>query len=182
MMTLTLQSCMNAVTTGAQAAYGRHNLKSSLNDQYITMQIDHALHWHSDRFKDSSISVYTFNGVVLLTGETPNFILKTEAGYIAKHVSGVNEIYNLLAVGMPASSLTRISDTWITTKIKARLIAENDLDPSQIKVITENGTVYLMGILPPDQAQLATEIARNIDGVQNVVKVFSYIHINKKLT
>jgi len=59
------------------------------------------------------------------------------------------------------------------------LIATNEIDPSQIKVITENGIVYLVGIVPPEQAEIAIDLARTTDGVQSVVKVFSYVHISK---
>lgn len=171
---------MNAAMTGAQAAYGRHNIQNSFNDQYISLQADHKIHWeHTERYKDSHIGITTFNNVVLLTGQVPNNQLHYEVEHIVKDVPGVQEVYNQTTVGEASTTLTQLADSWITAKIKSQLIANNDVDPSQIKVITESGTVYLMGFVFPDQAEVATEIAKNTSGVQNVVKVFSYIHISK---
>lgn len=178
--TLFLQSCMNIATTGAEAAYNRHSLQNTFSDQHIIFQIDHAIYWHSDNFKESNISIYAFNGVVLLTGQVPTKALQNELNLIVKKISGVKEFYNQTTVNGPSSSLTHVSDAWITTKVKSQLIAANDVDPNQIKVVTENGTVYLIGIVPPEQAEIATEIAQSTSGVQNVVRIFSYLHLSKK--
>jgi len=177
--TLFLQACMNVATTGAEAAYNRHSLQNTFGDQHINFQIDHAIYWDSDRYKESNISIYTFNGVVLLTGQVPTKALHEELNRIIKNIPNVKEFYNETTVSPPSSSLTHVSDSWITTKIKSQLIATDEADPNQIKVVTENGTVYLMGIVLPDQAKIATEIAQSTSGVQNVVRIFSYIHITK---
>jgi osmotically-inducible protein OsmY len=176
---LSLQACVNAAWTGAQAAYGRHNLQNSFNDQYINLQVDHAIYWYSDKFKNANISVYTFNNIVLLTGQVSSEKLRIELGSIVKNVPGVKDVYNQTTVTSPTSPLMHVNDAWITAKIKTQLIAANEIDPSQIKVITEQGTVYLMGIVLPEQADIATEIAKTTSGVEKVVKVFSYIHISK---
>ena len=176
---LMLTGCMNATVTGAQAAYGRHSLQNSINDQCVNLRADHAIHWDTDHFKDMNISVATFNNIVLITGQVPNQTLHDELTKRVKDVARIDEIYNQTTIGTSASTITHMSDAWITTKIKSLLIANNDIDPSQIKVITENGTVFLMGIVPPEQADSAIEIARGTSGVQQVIKVFSYIHISK---
>jgi osmotically-inducible protein OsmY len=98
---------------------------------------------------------------------------------IVKKIPGVREIHDVVTLSTPSSALTRVSDTWITTKVKTKLIAMDDVDPSQIKVVTENGVVYLMGIVMPEQADIAVDLARTTQGVQSVVKVFSYIRISK---
>lgn len=174
-----LQGCVNAAVTSAQAVYDRHNIENTLNDHYITMQASRAIYWTSNRYKNSSISINTFNGIVLLTGQTPSPELKDEAGNIVKRIPGARKVYNFIEIISPASSLVHISDAWITSKIKARFIADSELDPSQIKVVTENGTVYLMGIVFPSKAKIATTIARTTDGVQHVVQLFSYLQITE---
>jgi osmotically-inducible protein OsmY len=178
-----IQSCMSAaisgVSTGAQAAYNQHNLKNSFRNQSICMKVDHAIHWQTTAYKDSRVSVSTFNNIVLLTGQVPDTALRNNLLVIAKSVPGVTKVYNLTTVSSPTSSLVQISDSWITTKIKSQMIAEEDIDPSQIKVLTENGTVYLIGTVFPNQGALATEIARSTSGVENVVRIFSYLHVNK---
>jgi osmotically-inducible protein OsmY len=178
-----IQGCVSAaisgVSTGAQAAYNQHNLKNTFHDQSICMKVDHAIHWQTTAYKSSRVSVSTFNNIVLLTGQVPNADLRNKLMVIAKSIQGVNKVYNLTTVSSPASSLVQVSDSWITAKIKTQMIAEEDIDPSQIKVITENGTVYLIGTVFPNQAMLATDIARSTAGVENVVRVFSYLHVNK---
>jgi osmotically-inducible protein OsmY len=175
------QGCVNTAVTGAQMTYNQHSLSNTLNDHYISMQADRALHWKSTHFKESNVAVYTFNRVSVITGQVPTRELQQEATRIVKEIPDVQEVYNLTTVSSTASSLVHISDAWITTKITAQMIAENGIDPNQFKVITENGTVYLMGIVFPDQANAATEIAKNTDGVQSVVRVFSYLKISKTL-
>ena len=175
----TLSSCMNAAMTGAQVVYDRHNLQKKLNDNYITMRAYRSIYADTKKFKDTNVSVSTFNNVVLLAGQVPKPDMRNQIEKIVQKIPDIHEIHNLITVSNPVSTLTQISDTWITTKIKAQLIAANEIDPSKIKVITENGTVYLIGIIPPEQAQQAVQIARTTSGVQNVIKVFSYLRISK---
>jgi osmotically-inducible protein OsmY len=180
-----LQGCVSAamsgVSSGAQACYNHHNLQNAYHDQKNSMHVDRAIHWYTNRFKTSNVSVSTFNNILILVGQVPTAQLRVELDKLARANCDAKHIYNLTTVSPPASSLTRVSDSWITTKIKTQLIAENEIDPSQIKVITENGTVYLIGTVFPDQADIATYIARTTAGVQNVVRVFSYLEITKQL-
>lgn len=177
---LSLQSCMNIATTGAEAVYNRHSIQKNLHDQYLTMQAYRALYFETDKFKNANIIVSTYHGEMLLAGQTPWLWQKSRAEEIVRHNTDVEKIYNLITVKAPSSSLTRVSDAWITTKIKTKFLASNDMDASQVKVITENGTVYLMGILLPEHAEAAVDLARNTVGVQRVVKIFSYMRISKK--
>lgn len=176
---LSLLSCMNAAVTGAQAVYNRHTIQASLNDHYITMKAERTLYVNTDRFQNTHVSVSSFNGVVLISGQVENAAQRREIEDIVKKIPGVKEIHDVTTISAPLSALTQMSDTWITTKIKSKLIATDEIDPSQIKVITENGIVYLIGIIPPDQAEIAIDLARTTEGVQSVVKVFSYIHVSK---
>jgi osmotically-inducible protein OsmY len=98
-----------------------------------------------------------------------------------KNVPDVGTVYNLTTIQNPVSPTIHVSDSWITTKIKTRLIAANEIDPNEIKVITENGTVFLVGTIFPEQAEIATDIARATAGVQDVVRIFSYLKITKTL-
>lgn len=174
-----LQGCVNAAVTGAQAVYGRHNLQNSFNDYYIAMKAERMIYLDSKRFQDTNVSVSSFNGIVLIAGQVNTPAERLAIENMIKQIPGVKEIHDVVTISKPSSALTRVSDTWITTKIKTKLIAMNDIDPSQIKVVTENGVVYLIGIVPPDQADIAVDLARTTEGVQSVVKVFSYIHISK---
>jgi osmotically-inducible protein OsmY len=175
-----LSACVTSiVTTGAQACYEHHNIQNTLYDQMLYVKVDRAVHWYNKQYGDSHVDVSVFDHVVILTGEVPSEALRSQLVTTVKQVKGVTEVENLTTLNEPISSLTSISDSWITTKIRTRLIADNDIDPDRIKVITENGTVYLIGLVFIDEAETATQIARQTSGVQKVVRVFSYLHINK---
>ena len=176
---LLLQGCMNAAVSGAQVVYNRHALQRNLHDQYVTMRVYKALKVDDDRFNGTNISISTYNNEVLLAGQVQNAQQREEAFRIAKEIPHVSQVYNLITVASPSSTLTKLSDAWVTAKIKAQLIASNDVDATQIKVTTENGTVYLMGIVEPNEAQAAVDIASTTEGVERVVKAFSYIRISK---
>lgn len=179
-MTIILSGCADMAITGAQAVYNRHSLQKKFNDQYITMQAFKALNIDDDRFKETNISIATFNDEVLLAGQAPRPWQRKEAEKIVKNIPDVKRVYNLIAISNPSSALERIGDTWITTKVKAKLLTSSDVDATQIKVVTENGTVYLMGTLLPSEAEAAVDLARDTDGVESVVKVFSYLRISKR--
>lgn len=174
-----LAGCMNAAVTGAQAVYNRHSLQKGFKDQATTFSAYRALERDTTSFKDANLSVTTFNGEVLLAGEVPLEWQKEEAERVIRNLPDVTQVYNLVQVASPASSLSQMSDVWLTAKVKAKLIASNDIDVTQLKVTTENSVVYLMGILPPEQADAAVNIASNTAGVTKVVKMFSYIKITK---
>ena len=174
-----LQSCMNAAVSSAQAVYNRHTIQTTLNDHYVAMKSEREIYLDNNRFQNTHVSVSSFNGVVLLAGEVPEPEQKQEIEQIVKKISEADEIHNLITITPPISPLIQLSDTWITTKIKSKLIATNGVDPGQIKVITENGTVYLMGIIPREQAAIAIDLARTTEGVQDVVTIFGYLQISK---
>lgn len=180
--TFSLSGCMNVATTGAQAVYNHHNIQKNLNDQYISLQAYKTLNHNTQQFRNANIAVATFNGEVLLSGQVPNTWQKIRAEQLVKKIPSVKEVYNTIDVAGPSSFLIRISDAWITTKIKSQLIAIEDLDASQIKVVTENGTVYLMGTVLPEDATAAIHVARETEGVRKVVKLFSYVTISKHLS
>jgi osmotically-inducible protein OsmY len=174
-----LQGCIDAAVTGAQVAYNHDRITKGMNDQYITTQAYNKLFRDSHEFDDANISVATFHREILLTGQIPTPQQRKQAEAIIKTIPDVKQVYNFTEITAPASGITRISDTWITTKIKSKLIAMNDIDPNQVKVVTENGTVFLMGMVQPQEADIAIDVARTTDGVQSVVKLFTYLRISK---
>jgi len=177
---LLLPGCADVVMTGAQTVLNRHTIQKNVHDQYLTMKVFRAIKIDNDQFKDTNISIATYNNEVLLTGQVPETWQREEAARLAEAVPDVGQVYNLITVSNPSSSLTRISDAWLTAKVKAKLMASNDVDGSHIKVVTEHGTVYLMGVLQPNEAAAAVDVARNTDGVESVIKVFSYMRISKR--
>lgn len=174
-----LQGCIFVAGAAAGAAaiavvYDHRTIQNSIQDTSIANKIIYRIQAVPALRHESHIEVTVFNDVVLLTGQTPSQGLKEQAEHIAKSVPDVSRVYNQLSIQGPTSSLTRTSDSWITTKIKTQMLATEDLKSSSIKVITENGVVYLMGIVTQQQADISVDIARQISGVQKVVKIFQY--------
>lgn len=124
--------------------------------------------------EDAHVNVTSYNLNVLLTGEVPSLEAKAEAENIVKAVENVRNITNELVVGMKSSISSRSNDTYLTSKIKAKFVAEKNFSANSVKIVTEAGAVYLMGIVNTHEANLATEIARTTKGVAKVVKVFEY--------
>lgn len=179
-MCVNIQGCMQVASTGASCVYNRHGLEESFNDQYKTYCAYRALDKCPKDFKNTNISLTTYHGEILIAGQVPESWQRNKVETLVKSVPDIDRVYNLLTISSPSSSLTRVSDAWITSKIKTKLLASNDVDASKVKVITENGTVYLMGILQTCEADAAVDIASNTDGVARVVRVFSYMKISKK--
>lgn len=114
------------------------------------------------------------NGVVLITGEAPaSEPLEKVKAEIAK-LDKVREVRNEVVIGPVSSMGSRSQDSWITTKVKSRMVAEKNLRTNRFKVITEQQTVYLMGVVTKHEGFVAATIARDIEGVKRVVKMFEY--------
>ena len=173
-----LQGCLDAAMTGAQVAYNHDHIKKSFTDQYITTQAYRRVYKDTHKYDDSNISIATFQQNVLIAGQITKPEQKQEVGELIKSIPNTKHVYNLVQVSSPSTPLTRISDSWITAKVKTKLIALEDLDPNQIKVVTENGTVFLMGTILVDQVDAVVNVARTTDGVQNVVKIFTLLRIS----
>ena len=121
------------------------------------------------------INVTSYNRQVLLTGETPTEALRTRAEQIVGHVDNVRGIVNEIVVATPTTLPQRSGDVLITGKVRASYVDASDLQANAVKVVTERGVVYLMGRVTPREAERATAIARQINGVQKVVRVFEVV-------
>lgn len=175
---LMLQGCAVAVT-GAAATTGlaiadRRSVGTQIDDEVIEFKVSDALRAHQALWNDTHIDVTSYNGIVLLSGEAPSETLRRQAGDIAAHIPKVRKVYNELRIAAPSSALSRTSDAWLTTKVKTALFESKKVSTLQVKVVTEAGTVYLMGLLPHAEANAATSIARRVGGVQRVVTLFEF--------
>ncbi|WP_250458566.1 BON domain-containing protein [Microbulbifer litoralis] len=154
---------------------GERSFGTYMDDRKIetitTVNINKA---HPD-LKASNININVFNGVVLLTGQVQDNELRLLAGRTAQQIQNVRQVYNEVQVRGNVSFLASSSDAWLTTKVKSVLLANEEVDSGRIKVITENGVVYLMGLLTRAEAERAAEVTRSIGGVQKVVKAVEYI-------
>lgn len=176
---LSLQGCIFVAGAAAGAAgvavvYDHRKLEKVLLDEKIAKNASNKLRMDAEIKENSHIEVTCFNQVILLTGQASNTTIRQQAEDIIRTVPEVKRIYNQITIKGFASSLTQASDAWITAKIKTEMLATKGLKSGSIKVVTENGTVYLMGTVNRDQADIAVDIARQVRGVQRVMKIFQY--------
>lgn len=154
---------------------GKRTFGTYMDDQKIETITAVNINKASPALKDSNINVNVFNGVVLLTGQVPDNDQRLLAGRTAQQVQNVRQVYNEIQVRGNVSFLATSSDAWLTTKVKSSLLANKEIDSGRIKIITENGVVYLMGLLTRAEAERAADATRSIGGVQKVVKAVEYI-------
>ena len=148
-----------------------------IEDQSIETKIIVNLKSIEPAFRQTNVDIISHNGVVLLTGQVPSEELKSRATQIASEASTkIKRIHNELEISGSSSFLTRSSDTWIATKVRTLMLTNSDVPSDQVRVITENGAVYLMGMIDQSQGDYAANLARNVSGVIRVVKVFEYLN------
>ncbi len=159
------------------SACGARSLGNRIDDQFIAPDVAHAIkEAHVDLSTTTSrIVVTSYNGIVLVAGQTPRAELKELAGKAAQSVPSAKKVHNELQITTPTSGLVRSNDGLLTANIKARMLSYNDVPASKVKVVTENGTVYLLGIISRAEADRATAVAQEVNGVQKIVRLFEYI-------
>ncbi|MCL4158630.1 UNVERIFIED_CONTAM: hypothetical protein GTU68_003858 [Idotea baltica] len=176
---LFLQACATAVitgaATGASIAHDRRTTGSVIDDQGIEFKAASAIYRNKMIYDQSHVNVTSYNGTVLVTGETLTDQLKQQIYDLVRQIPKVHTIHNELIIAAPSALPSRSSDAWITSKVKAKITAEKGLDPFFVKVVTEHGVVYLMGVVTRAEAQQAVLIATKSAGVQRVVKIFEYL-------
>jgi osmotically-inducible protein OsmY len=156
-------------TVGVMSAQDRRSTGVQADDEGIEWK---AMQSVPERYAAAShLNFTSFNQRLLITGEVPSEEARIAIGEQAAKVLGVKEVLNETAVG-PASSLSaRSNDSYITSKVKARLVDEKNISANHIKVVTENGIVYLMGIVTERESRVAVAVARTTEGVRKVVNV-----------
>lgn len=178
-LALSLQGCFFVAGAAAGAAgvavvYDHRKIEKIIDDQKIVSAISDKIKAEPELRDNSHISITCYDHVVLLTGEATTAKLRRFAEELTNEVPGIKRVYNEITIQGPSSSLTRTSDSWITTKIRTQMLATDGLKSGSIKVVTENGSVYLLGSVKHNQADIAVDIARQVSGVQRVVKMFQY--------
>ena len=173
---LLLQGCVPLAVTAAGGAAlvatDRRSAGTQVDDEIIEDKIVATI---AQRFKgDFHVNATSYNGIVLLTGEVPAESAKTDIGDIARTTPKVRAVQNELTVGAVTDLGSRSNDTLITSKVKARFVEANKFQINHVKVVTERGVVYLLGLVRRDEGDAAAEIARTTSGTQRVVKVFEY--------
>lgn len=176
-----LQGCVvlaagAGVAGGASVANDNRSFQTMTDDQNIEFTASSEIKASPTLNYNTHITVVSFDHVVLIAGQVPGNSIRQRVSALVEALPKVSRVYNELEIAPPTSMLIRSNDTWITTKVKSQMIAAKDLNSGQIKVVTENGTVFLMGIVTPRQSRLAADVARQVDGVRKVVTLFEYTY------
>lgn len=176
-----LQGCVPAVATGVGAGAlmiaDRRAGETYLADEAIEIRALNRIH---EKFGDKvHVNVTSYNMKVLLTGEVPDAGIRNEVEKAVAGIVNVKGVANELAVGPISSFGARSNDTYITSKVKARFIDANKFRANHVKVVTEAGVVYLLGLVTRQEADDAVEIARTTAGVKKVVRIFEYIEFRE---
>lgn len=147
---------------------------SMIDDSSIVIEID-SLFSRNDKISDGShINVISINGIVLLTGETPDIETRNSILDIVRSVKGVKRTVNEIRIINPSSLSARSNDSWLTSKVKTKLVYDKRIDSTRIKVVTENKSVFLLGLISRAEAEYATEATRAVSGIKRVVVLFEY--------
>lgn len=157
-------------------ACSNRSIGNKIDDQFLGPNVSSAVsRAHPDLTSPTShVVVTSYNGVILLAGQTPRAELKDKAAQAARNVQGVTKIHNELQVLQPTSALARSNDALMTSKIKTLMLADSTVPSAKVKVITENGIVYLMGLVTRAEGASAGNVVAGVSGVQKIVKLFQY--------
>ena len=166
-ITVLLQSCSSIPD--------RRNTDRILKDENIESKATNELYGNTKINKKIHVNVTSFNGIVLVTGEVLTEELHQQVIDLIRNLPDVKRVHNELIVGNLTSFESRSGDTWITSKVKSQMLSTKDLKSTLIKVVTENDTVYLMGIVTEKEADMAVNVARNVKGVKRVVRIFEIV-------
>jgi len=178
-----LQGCVEMAVVGAGAAAlaadDRRSLGAQTEDKEIDLRAGSRI---GDRFGGKvHINVTSYNRNVLLTGEAPDAATKAQIESIVREIPNVRGVVNEIQIAGVSSYTARANDTYLTSKVKARFIdIGGSFSVNHVKVVTESGAVYLLGLVTRKEADAAVEIARTSGGVQKVVRVFEYIEAPAK--
>ncbi len=147
-------------------------LAQIFEDDNIETKVTVNIHAENEAYHDAHLVVVSYKGYVLLAGQVNDDALKSGATKVVRKVQGVRRIYNELEIGPPSSAIKRTTDAYITTRIKSELLSSSDIEGTRIKVVTENGVVYLMGLVTQQEADLISDKAARVSGVRRVVRLF----------
>lgn len=175
----TLSGCVTAVIAGVAIAtvdilHDRRTVGEYVDDGSIELNAKNYLLTRSDVRTAAHVKPDSWNGILLLTGEIDDEQIKQDVVAHMNSIQGVRQVVDETTITGKTALLSRGHDTWITSKVKSRLLIKTGIDSNRVKVITTRGTVYLMGIVTREEADTATELTRAVRGVARVVKVFEY--------
>lgn len=155
---------------------GERTFYQRLADENIETKAVVNLHAEDERFDQAHLVVQSYNGYVLLAGQVPSEDLRQIASDVVREIRDVRRIYNELEVAAASSAMTRASDSWIASKVKTFLLAGSSTPGMRVKVVAEDGVVFLLGMVTREEADRIAGEAAEVSGVQRVVRLFEIIN------
>ncbi len=168
---------VGGAATGAVAAHDRRTIGTFIEDKEIHVKALRILHSDKELEQQSNIDITVYNLQVLLTGQAANAEIVTRFADKIARIARVRKVYNEVVIGAEGTWSDAAADAYLTSRVKLALfdVGIKDFDPLRVKVVSSDGTVYLMGLLTPDEADAVTEKVRFVSGVKKVVKLFEYL-------
>jgi len=179
-MALLLSSCVTALVATAvivsiDIIHDRRTVGEYIDDGAIEVTARNILIANAKYRKAAHVKTQSWNGILLLTGEIDDQKIKPELVSRLQAIKGVRQVVDETTITGKTKLWARTNDTWISSKVKSRLVLRTGLKANRVKVVTTRGSVYLMGIVTQEEAAKATEHTQTVRGVKRVVKVFEYI-------
>ncbi|MDG1293462.1 MAG: BON domain-containing protein [Pseudomonadales bacterium] len=176
---LLLSSCSSIISVSRDKPigenYGKRTPGAYVDDQLIETKSKVNLKKIDARFANAQVRIDSFNGVVLLTGNVPAADMRTTATETIRKIRKVRRVNNELQVSPPRSFGAKAGDVWLSNKVKTRLRFTKKAPHSRVNVVTENGVIYLMGLVTRKEAETIVNVAKKSYGLQKIVRVFEYI-------
>ena len=154
---------------------GERTFYQRLADETIETKSVVNLHAADEGYDDAHLVVQSYNGYVLIAGQVPTEELRQKANDVVREIRDVRRIYNELEVAASSSTMTRASDNWIQSKVKTFLLTGSDTPGMRVKVVAEDGVIYLLGLVTREEGDRIADEAADVSGVQRVVRLFEYI-------
>ena len=162
--------CNNTLIEYEDSTYSK--LEDERNEKLALKNIKSSL----PEFRGTNINVNSFKGIVLISGQVVSEDYITLATKAVESMRNVSVVHNELLVAGPTSMISRANDTYLSSKIRAKLASSKNIEASRVKVVVENGEAYLMGRVTTQEAEILVNETKQVWGIQKIVKVFTYLN------
>ena len=167
---VSLFGCNNTLVEYEDSTYSK--LEDERNEKLALKNIKSSL----PEFRGTNINVNSFKGIVLISGQVVSEDYITLATKAVESMRNVSIVHNELLVAGPTSMISRANDTYLSSKIRAKLASSKNIEANRVKVVVENGEAYLMGRVTTQEAEILVNETKQVWGIQKIVKVFTYLN------
>ena len=167
---VSILGCNNTLVEYEDSTYSK--LEDERNEKLALKNIKSSL----PEFRGTNINVNSFQGIVLISGQVVSEDYITLATKAVESMRNVSVVHNELLVAGPTSMISRANDTYLSSKIRAKLASSKNIEANRVKVVVENGEAYLMGRVTTQEAEILVNETKQVWGIQKIVKVFTYLN------